>query len=141
MSLATISDRIDSIVSLYNYKVPFVVAEYLCMAYHQNIVFNLKINYKNLFANFIEHKDNIKYVFGKAIDGGTNKSEYTFIKLSGVEIDIPIGKDESFMEKYSNLIFGSSVNCGLEWFDEEDYPNEKIDLDKSKYIGRCKITF
>ncbi len=94
-----------------------------------------------MFANFIEHKDNIRYVFGKTIDGGTNKPEYTFIKLSGVEIDIPIGKDESFMEKYSNLIFGSSVACGLEWFDEEDYPNEKIDLDKSKYIGRCKITF
>lgn len=144
MSLVKTNESIESIVSLYDYKLPFVVAEYVCMAYHQNIVCNKKITYRNLFGNFIEYKDSIKYVFGKVLDGGTNTSGYTFIKLNGIEIDIPIGKDETFMEKHSNTIYDSTPDFRLEWFDEEDedYPNQNlIDLDKLKYIGRCKITF
>jgi hypothetical protein len=132
-------DSLESIISLYDYKLPFVVAEYVCRIYRSNIVCNTNINYKSLFANFIEYKDHIQYIFGNAVDG--NKNGYSFIKLTGVEVSIPIGKDSEFMDKYSNIIFSSSADCGLEWYDEEDLPNEKIDLDKSKYIGRCKLTF
>lgn len=141
MSLSKIKsgDGLESIISLYDYKLPFVVAEYVCRIYRSNIVCNTNITYKTLFANFIEYKDHIQYVFGNAVD--SNKNGYNFIKLTGVEVNIPIGKDSEFMEKYSNIIFSSSADCGLEWFDDEDYPNEKINIDKSKYIGRCKLTF
>lgn len=79
------------------------------------------------------------YLFGVTVDG--QKNGYTFVKLTGVEVNIPLGKDSEFMEKYSNIIFSSSADCGLEWYDEEDYPNQKIDIDRSKYIGKCKLTF
>ncbi len=134
-----VGESLESILSLYDYRLPFVVAEYVCRIYKPNIVCATQINYKILFANFIEYKNNIKYVFNKTVDG--NKNGYTFIKLNGVEIDIPIGKDEEFMEKYSNIIFSSSADCGLEWFDEDELPNENTTADRDKYIGKCKLTF
>jgi hypothetical protein len=133
------SNSLESIVSLYNNKLPFVVAEYVCRIYQSNIVCNTKINYKTLFANFIEYKDHISYLFGVTVEG--NKDGYSFIKLTGVEVSIPIGRDNEFMEKYSNIIFSSSAECGLEWFDEDELPNENIKIDRDKYIGRCKLIF
>lgn len=132
-------DSLESIVSLYDYKLPFSVAEYVCRIFQTNIVSNTPIRYKTLFGNFIEYKDHITYVFDKILD--SEKKGYFFIKLTGVELNIPVGKDSEFMEKYSNTIFSSSADCGLEWFDEEDYRNDKINLDNSKYIGRCNLIF
>jgi hypothetical protein len=45
------------------------------------------------------------------------------------------------MDNYSNWIFSSADNVGLEWYDEDEHPNEKIDYDRSKYAGKCKLTF
>lgn len=81
----------------------------------------------------------MEYVFSKTLDG--EKAGYFFVRLTGVELNIPIGKDSEFMEKYSNIIFSSSADCGLEWFDENELPNEHIKVDRDKYIGRCKLIF
>jgi hypothetical protein len=132
------SDTAESILSLYNYKLPFVVAEYVCRIYRSNIVCNTKISYKTLFANFIEYKDHISYLFNVTVEG--NKEGYNFTKLTGVEVNIPVGKDSEFMEKYSNMIFTSSADCGLEWFDEEDGVDD-VKIDKNKYAGRVKLIF
>lgn len=132
-------DSLESIVSLYDYRLPFVVAEYVCRIFRTTIVSKTPIKYKPLFGDFIEYKDHIQYVFEKTLDG--EKAGYFFIKLTGVELNIPIGKDSEFMDKYSNRIFSSSADCGLEWFDEDDYINNNIKIDNSKYIGRCKLTF
>ena len=45
------------------------------------------------------------------------------------------------MQKYSNIIFSSSADCGLEWFDDDELPNENTAIDRDKYIGKCKLTF
>jgi hypothetical protein len=131
-------DTAESILSLYDYKLPFPVAEYFCFAFRKIIVCNKSLNYK-LFKEFIGYKDTISYVFSKRI--GESNDDYTFIKLEGIDILIPVGGEEEFMEKYSNWIFTSANDVGLEWYDEDEQPNEKIDYDKSKYAGKCKLTF
>ena len=123
-------DTAKSILTLYGYKLPFSVAEYFCYAFRDKIVCKKTINYK-LFKEFLKYKENIRYVFDKPIGVLTN--DYQFIQLKGIEISIPIGEDEEFMENYSNWIFTSSDDVGLTWFDDE--------VDKEKYSGRCKITF
>ena len=92
-------------------------------------------------ANFIEYKENIRYCFGKVV----GNDEYTFIKLDGVDILIPIGEEESFMDKYSNWVFTSAADVGLEWY-ETDYNQANVltafrDYDILKYAGKCKLTF
>jgi hypothetical protein len=131
------SDTAESILSLYDYKLPFPVAEYFCFAFRKIIVCNKSLNYK-LFKSFIEYKDVIQYRFSKTI---IDKNEYTFLKLEGIDILIPAGDEEKFMDNYSNWIFSSADDVGLEWYDEDEQPNEKIDYDRSKYAGKCKLTF
>jgi hypothetical protein len=29
----------------------------------------------------------------------------------------------------------------LEWFDDDELPNENTAIDRDKYIGKCKLTF
>ena len=128
----------DSILTLYNYKLPFPVAEYFCFAFRDLIVCNKKLNYK-LFKDFIDYRNTVTYVFEKPIPA--SKESYSLIKLKGIEISIPINGEEEFMDKYSNWIFTSAEDVGLEWFDDEELPNENITLDKTKYTGRCKLTF
>lgn len=131
------SDTAESILSLYDYKLPFPVAEYFCFAFRKIIICNKSLNYK-LFKSFIEYKDVIQYRFSKTI---IDKNEYTFLKLEGIDILIPTGDEEKFMDNYSNWIFSSADDVGLEWYDEDEQPNEKIDYDRSKYAGKCKLTF
>jgi hypothetical protein len=133
-------DTAESILSLYDHKLPFSVAEYFCFAFRKLIVCNKSLNYK-LFKDFIEYKENIRYCFGKVV----GNDEYTFIKLDGVDILIPIGEEESFMDKYSNWVFTSAADVGLEWY-EADYNQANVltpfhDYDILKYAGKCKLTF
>ena len=128
-------DTAESILTLYNNKLPFPVAEYFCYAFRDKIICKKTLNYK-LFKEFLNYKDNITYVFGAPIGVSTN--DYQFIELRGIEISIPIGKDEEFMENYSNWIFTSSDDVGLTWFDDNEL-DDKFDMEK--YSGRCKITF
>jgi hypothetical protein len=127
-------DTADSILSLYDYKLPFSVAEYFCFAFRDLIVCNKKINY-TLFKEFITHKENISYIFSKPI--GDSNNDYKFIKLNGIEISIPIGGEDKFMDKYSNWVFSSSADVGLEWYDED----ERTSTNMEKYAGMCKLTF
>ena len=130
------SDTAESILSLYDYKLPLPVAEYFCFAFNKLIICNKSLNHK-LFKGFIEYKENIRYCFGKVV----GNDEYTFIKLDGADILIPAGGEEKFMDNYSNWIFSSADEVDFEWYDEDEYPNEKIDYDKLKYAGKCKLTF
>lgn len=133
------SDTLESIISLYDYKIPFVVAEYVCRIYRTSIVCKIDIKYKTLFGNFFEYKDHINYIFTKSLDG--EKPGYFFVRLTGVELNIPIGKDSEFMDKYSNMIFSSSADCGFEWLDDDDLSNKNVKFDHNKYMGRCKLIF
>ncbi len=130
------SQTLDSIISLYNNKLPFVVAEYICLIFRGSIVSNADIKYKTLFYNFIEHKEHIRYIFNKTLTADGDKSEYYFTKLTGVEINIPIGMDFEFMEKYSNLI--AHTNSDIAWFDDDELPSH---INESKYMGVCVLTF
>ena len=125
------SDTAESILSLYRYKLPFSVAEYFWFAFRKIIICNKSLNYK-LFKEFIEYKENITYCFGKVV----GDDAYAFVKLDGVDILIPIGEEETFMDKYSNWIFTSAADVGLEWYDTDE-----LDYDRSKYAGKCKLTF
>lgn len=132
------ADTADSILSLYDYKLPFPVAEYFCFAFRGLIICNKKLNYK-LFKEFIDYKDSIGYIFEKPIPA--QKTEYQFIKLVGIEISIPLNAEDEFMDKYSNWIFTSADDVGLQWYDDDDYTANNIKLDETKYSGICKIIF
>lgn len=132
------ADTADSILSLYDYKLPFSVAEYFCFVFRNITVCNKKLNYK-LFSDFIEYKDNIKYVFDKPIK--STNYDYHLIKLTGVEVLIPLNGEDEFMDKYSNFVFSSSDDVGIQWYDDDDYTANNIKPDETKYSGICKITF
>lgn len=129
-------DTADSILSLYNYRLPFPVAEYFCFAFRDAIVCNKPINYR-LFKEFIFYKENMRYLFSKPI--GDSNNDYKFIKLDGIEIQIPINGEEVFMDKYSNWIFTSANDVGLRWYDDDDPVPDWFD--SKKYSGVCKLTF
>ena len=102
------AETADSILSLYDYKPPFSVAEYFCYAFRDIIVCNKPLNYK-LFKNFLKHRDNTFYIFQPVI----GEEKYKFTKLSGIEILIPIGEEDNFMDEYSNWVFSSSATWGF----------------------------
>jgi hypothetical protein len=66
---------------------------------------------------------------------------YIILKLTIFHLEDRSRDEEKFMDNYSNWIFSSADDVGLEWYDEDEQPNEKIDYNRSKYAGKCKLTF
>lgn len=149
------SKYLVSIVNQYNCEVPFVVSEYLCKIFIKNIVCNKTIKYRPLFGIFLEYKNDVRYIF-EIIDTPTisniiDSDDYYFVKLKGIQIDIPNHEMDYFMDKYSNLIFSSSSDSGIEWVDiYDDFTQKENNIikyqkfknfDYEKYAGRAFITF
>lgn len=148
-------ENIISILSLYDNKLPFSVAEYFCKIYLYNIVSRQRINYQ-LFKIFIDYKNDIIYNF-EIVDADSEK--YFKIKLVGLTIFIPRGKDAEFMDQLSNYIFTNFTYAQLEWEDGNDYLEKKNELSQKfvtyapgiveseanfldpKYVAKCDIIF
>jgi hypothetical protein len=134
MNLSNPAETINSILTLYDSKLPFSVAEYFCKVFHPFIVCNQPLKYK-LFEDFIDYKDDVNYVFTKVIQTDRlSKEQYVFVKLDSIVVNIPNGREDDFMDRYSNYIFASSSDSGIEWLNEAE-------IETNKYIGKCKISF
>jgi len=145
--LKTISSKreLADSLSLYNYKLPFSVAEYFCFIYRNNITCTKNINY-SLFRPFLPYRKETKYIFGNIVDSNTFLNNHTdeysdvlLVKLIGVEVLIPKKKEEDFMERYSNFVFSSSSDSGIEWVDDED--EKTPEFNSEVYYGVCRILF
>lgn len=131
-----------SILSLYNNKLPFSVAEYFCYVYRNNITCNKKLGY-GLFKPFLPYRKYINYVFSDVVSKNDMFADNSiesppFIILNGVEVLIPKNRENDFMERYSNFIFSSSSDSGIEWVDEDENAPE---FDSQLFSGICRLLF
>lgn len=120
---------IVEILSVHNFKVNRATAEALCYAFNSRIECDRKINWQ-LFNRFAKYDPLYLFNYGGVLNE-TPKNQP--IKLQGVEIIVPPGREEQFMDENSNFIFYGGPNSGLQWLDNED--------DYEGVYGKCKVTF
>jgi hypothetical protein len=116
------------ILSVHNFKVKSSLAEMLCYTFYGKIECDRKINVK-LFNRFHKYKPLYIFSYGGVLNYTPEKQP---VKLTGIEVVVPSGEEEEFLENNSNFIFYGGPNCGLQWLDEEDGVN---------VYGTCKVTF
>lgn len=125
----SINDDIASnILDSYQNKLPLVVAEYFCYAFYQNITCKQRINHA-LLTKFLDYKDSTRFIFSRSYSGQ--------ITLDGIEILIPEDQEYDFMDKYSNYIFGNSLNNNVS-FNDSDVNDIFLNGNKTSI---CKIYF
>lgn len=120
---------IVEILSVHNFKVGRAIAEALCYTFNGKIECDRKINIQ-LFSRFAKYNPLYVFSYGGVLNYGPKDQP---IKLIGVEIIVPPGKEETFMDENSNFIFYGGANSGLQWLDSED--------DYQGVYGKCMINF
>lgn len=117
------------ILSVHKFRVQRSTAEMVCYAFSNKILCDRKINIQ-LFNRFSKY--NPLYVFSYGGFSGADMRDQP-IKLQGVEIIVPPGEEEKFMDDNSNFIFLGGSNSSIEWLDTED--------DYNGVYGVCRINF
>jgi hypothetical protein len=119
------------ILSVHKFKVNRATAEMLCYTFNKEVKCERKINIQ-LFSRFAKY--NPLYIFSY---GGVLNYEIKDqpIALQGVEIVVPPGKEEEFMDENSNFIFYGGSNSGIEWLDMDDTNNF------TGVYGSCRVNF
>jgi hypothetical protein len=120
------------ILSVHKFKVDRATAEMLCYTFNKEIKCDRKINIE-LFRRFAKYKPLYIFNYGGVLNYG-NKDQP--ILLQGVEIVVPEGGEEKFMDDNSNFIFYGGPNSSLQWLDDLD----EEDGHKNVY-GTCRINF
>ena len=120
------------ILSVHKFKVDRATAEMLCYTFNGEIKCDRKINIE-LFKRFAKYKPLYVFSWGGVLNYGIKDQP---IQLQGVEIVVPEGGEEKFMEDNSNFIFYGGSNSGHQWLDEED----GVDGVDGVY-GTCRINF
>jgi hypothetical protein len=120
------------ILSVHKFKVDRATAEMLCYTFNKEIKCDRKINIE-IFRRFAKYKPLYIFNFGGVLNYERKDQP---IQLQGVEIVVPEGGEEKFMDDNSNFIFYGGPNSGLQWLDEED-GYEGVD----GVYGTCRITF
>ena len=118
------------ILSVHKFKVNRATAEMLCYTFNKEVKCDRKINIQ-LFSRFAKYNPLYIFSYGGVINYEIKDQP---IALQGVEIVVPPGKEEEFMDENSNFIFYGGSNSGLQWLDDEE------DGSKSVY-GTCRINF
>jgi len=120
------------ILSVHNFKVDRATAEMLCYTFNKEIKCDRKINIE-IFRRFAKYKPLYVFNFCGVLNYEMKDQP---IQLQGVEIVVPEGGEEKFMDDNSNFIFYGGSNSGLQWLDEED----GVDGVDGVY-GTCRINF
>jgi len=124
-------DPLVELLSVHNFKLKKATAEMLCYAFNKRISCERKIN-KQLFNRFEKYKPLYVFSYGGVINYPPEKQP---IKLYGVEIIVPPGKEEEFIDKNSNFIYYGSSESKMEWLDIDENNNF------TGVYGTCRITF
>jgi hypothetical protein len=117
------------ILSVHKFKVNRATAEMLCYTFNKDVKCDRKINIQ-LFSRFAKYKPLYIFSYGGFINESVKNQS---IALQGVEIVVPPGKEEEFMDENSNFIFYGGANSGLQWLDDED--------DAKTVYGTCRVNF
>jgi hypothetical protein len=117
------------ILSVHKFKVSRATAEMLCYTFNKEVKCDRKINIQ-LFNRFAKYNPLYIFNYGGVINYEVKDQP---IKLEGVEIIVPPGKEEEFMDENSNFIFYGGPNSGLQWLDTEDGYEGVYD--------KCRINF
>lgn len=117
------------ILSIHKFKVSRATAEMLCYTFNSKIECDRKINIQ-LFNRFVKYNPLYVFSYGGVLNAEVKDQP---IKLQGVEIVVPAGKEEQFMDDNSNFIFHGGPNSGLQWLDAED--------GYEGVYGKCMINF
>jgi hypothetical protein len=120
------------ILSVHKFKVNRATAEMLCYSFNKEVKCDRKINVQ-LFSRFAKYNPLYVFSYGGALNEEIKDQP---IVLQGVEIVVPAGKEEEFMDDNSNFIFYGGSNSGIEWLDDLD----EEDGYKNVY-GTCRINF
>jgi hypothetical protein len=104
------------ILSVHKFKVSRATAEMLCYTFNKEVKCDRKINIQ-LFNRFAKYNPLYIFNYGGVINYEVKDQP---IKLQGVEIIVPPGKEEEFMDENSNFIFYGGSDSGLQWLDAED---------------------
>ena len=117
------------ILSVHKFKVSRATAEMLCYTFNKEVKCDRKINIQ-LFNRFTKYNPLYIFNYGGVINYEIKDQP---IKLQGVEIIVPPGKEEEFMDENSNFIFYGGSDSGLQWLDAED--------GYEGVYGKCRINF
>lgn len=117
------------ILSVHKFKVSRATAEMLCYTFNKEVKCDRKINIQ-LFNRFAKYTPLYIFNYGGVINYEIKDQP---IKLQGVEIIVPPGKEEEFMDENSNFIFYGGSDSGLQWLDAED--------GYEGVYGKCRINF
>ena len=117
------------ILSVHKFKVNRATAEMLCYTFNKEVKCDRKINIQ-LFSRFAKYNPLYIFSYGGVINYEIKDQP---IALQGVEIVVPPGEEEEFMNENSNFIFYGGSNSGLQWLDDEDGA-------KTVY-GTCRVNF
>lgn len=117
------------ILSVHKFKVSRATAEMLCYTFNKEVKCDRKINIQ-LFNRFAKYNPLYIFNYGGVINYEVKGQP---IKLQGVEIIVPAGKEEAFMDENSNFIFCGGSDSGLQWLDAED--------GYEGVYGKCRINF
>jgi hypothetical protein len=110
-------ETLESILTLYNNNLPFIVSEYVCRIFSNYIISDTKINYKTLFKPYLSIQKNVNYVFDKPL---ITTSGISLVKLKQIRVMILKNDVEEFLDNNSNFIYSSYDSVGLEF---EEYDN------------------
>lgn len=117
------------ILSVHKFKLDRATAEMLCYTFNKEVKCDRKINIQ-LFSRFAKYNPLYIFNYGGVINYEVKDQP---IKLQGVEIIVPSGKEEEFMDDNSNFIFYGGSDSGLQWLDTED--------GYEGVYGKCRINF
>jgi hypothetical protein len=116
------------ILSVHKFKVNRATAEMLCYAFNKEVKCDRKINIQ-LFSRFTKYNPLYVFNYGGVINESVKNQPIT---LQGVEIAVPAGKEEEFLDENSNYVFYGGPSSSIEWLDD--------DFNSTVY-GNCRINF
>lgn len=124
---------LTEILSVHKFKVNRATAEMLCYSFKKEIKCDRKINIQ-LFSRFAKYNPLYVFNYDRVLNeyGVLNQSKNQPITLQGVEIAVPAGKEEEFIDENSNYIFYGGPSSSIEWLDG--------DFNSAVY-GNCIINF
>ena len=116
------------ILSVHKFKVNRATAEMLCYSFNKEVKCDRKINIK-LFSRFAKYNPLYVFNYGGVLNESVKNQPIT---LQAVEIVVPAGKEEEFIDENSNYIFYGGPSSSIEWLDD--------DFNSGVY-GSCRINF
>jgi hypothetical protein len=110
---------LESILEGYNYCLPYVVAEYTCLLFQQQILCKTKITHKNILKPLFKLRKQTFFLFQKEVN--SSNKDYNFFRLTGFKVLDPVNKIDNldFQNEISTIIAENYYGAEIEWGDDD----------------------